>query len=114
MAGDLENSKVVKVTDDNFETTVLQSDRPFLLDMSAEWCGPCKAIGPVIEELANAYDGKAYLGTIDIDANPSVPTNYQVRSIPTLLMFKDGGVVGQLIGAHGREKIAGLIDQALE
>lgn len=106
-------SKVLEVTDANFDATVLGSDRPFLLDLSAEWCGPCKAIAPVIEELAEAYDGKAYIGTLDIDNSPSVPTRYQVRSVPTLIVFKGGGVVGQLIGAHARDRIAGLIDQAL-
>lgn len=113
MAGS-SDSKVIEITDDNFEGAVLGSDRPFLLDLSAEWCGPCKALGPVVEELATKYDGKAYVGTIDIDANPTVPTRYQVRSIPTLLMFKGGGVVGQLIGAHSRDRIAGLIDQSLD
>jgi len=113
MAGS-HDGKVIQITDDNFDSTVLQSKRPFLLDLTAEWCGPCKAIAPVIEALASEYDGQAYVGAINIDDNPGVPTRYQVRSIPTLIMFKGGDVVGQLMGALPKDRIASLIDQALD
>jgi len=104
---------VIDVTDDNFETEVLKSAEPFLLDLSAEWCGPCKAIAPVVEELAASYSGKVRFGTVDIDKNPQIPTRYQVRSVPTLIMFDKGDVVGQLIGAHPRQRIVDLIHKAL-
>lgn len=107
------NSKVMTITDGNFEKEVLESGQPFLLDLSAEWCGPCKAIAPIVEELATEFDGKVRIGTVDIDDNPQVPTRYQVRSVPTLLMFADGQVVGQLIGAHPRPRIVDLIQKAL-
>lgn len=107
------SESVLEVTDANFDQVVLGADRPFLLDLSAEWCGPCKAIAPIVADLASEYEGKAYVGTLDIDANPNVPTRYQVRSVPTLFVFKGGEVVGQLIGAHSRDRIADLIDRAL-
>lgn len=107
------NSNVREITDDTFDTEVLKSSIPFLLDLSAEWCGPCKAIAPLIEELAHQYNGKVAFGTVDIDKNPRIPTQYQVRSIPTLLMFNSGQVIGQLTGAHPRARIIDLIDKAL-
>ncbi len=106
-------SNLKQITDANFEETVLSSGIPFLLDMAAEWCGPCKAIAPVIEELAGDFEGRVGFGQVDVDSNPQVPTNYGVRAIPTLLMFKDGDVVGQLTGAHPKAKIQELIESAL-
>ena len=106
-------SNLKQITDANFEETVLSSGTPFLLDMAAEWCGPCKAIAPVVEELASEFEGKVGFGQVDVDANPQIPTNYQVRAIPTLLIFKDGEVVGQLTGAHPKAKIKELIESAL-
>lgn len=107
------DAKVIEVTDANFQQEVLDSAVPFLLDLSAEWCGPCRALAPTIAELAKAYDGKARFGTIDIDANPSVPARYQVRSIPTMIMFQGGEVVGQLIGAHPKARVEELVKKAL-
>ena len=109
----MSTSNMVTITDDNFDTEVLKSSNPFLLDLSAEWCGPCKAITPMIEELAREYTGKVGFGTVDIDQNPKIPTQFQVRSIPTLLMFKGGNVVGQLTGAHPKPRIVDLIQKAL-
>jgi len=106
-------SNLATITDDNFDAQVIQSSTPFLLDLSADWCGPCKAIAPLIEELANEYAGRVGFGTVDIDQNPKIPTQYQVRSIPTLLMFSGGKVVGQLTGAHPRPRIVDLIQKAL-
>jgi len=108
------DSKVIAVTDTNFKGTVLESDQPFLLDLSAEWCGPCKAIAPTVAELATQYDGKVHVGALDIDDNPEVPSVYKVRSVPTLIMFSEGEVVGQLIGAHPRQRIVDLIEEALK
>jgi thioredoxin 1 len=103
--------RIVQVDDSNFESRVLAADKPFLLDLSAEWCQPCKAIAPVIEELSNVYADKVLFGTLDIDNSPQVPTRYQVRSVPTLLMFSGGEVVGQLVGAHPRKRIVELLDK---
>jgi thioredoxin 1 len=107
------SKNLLEITDDNFDRNVLKADKPFLLDLSAEWCGPCKAIAPVVSDLATEYAGKVGFGTVDIDKNPKIPTQFQVRSIPTLLMFQDGKVVGQLTGAHPKARIVDLIKKAL-
>jgi len=107
------SGNLMEITDDNFEEQVLKSSLPFLLDLSAEWCGPCKAIAPLIEELAGQYSGKVGFGTTDINQSPQIPAKYQVRSIPTLLMFSGGQVIGQLTGAHPRPRIVDLIEKAL-
>jgi thioredoxin 1 len=107
------NDVVQEITDDNFEEQVLGAAAPFLLDLSAEWCQPCKAIAPVVSALAAEYAGRISFGTIDIDKNPRVPTQFQVRSIPTLLLFNGGKVVGQLTGAHPRSRIEDLLKKAL-
>lgn len=104
---------LAEITDATFDEKVLKSTLPFLLDLSAEWCGPCKAIAPVIAELAQEYKGRVGFGTVDIDQNPKIPTQYQVRSIPTLLLFQGGKVVGQLTGAHPKARIVDLIRRAL-
>ncbi|MBK6846969.1 MAG: thioredoxin [Proteobacteria bacterium] len=106
-------SKVLEISDANFASEVLQSPLPFLLDLAAEWCGPCKALAPLVGELADTYAGKVRFGSLDIDSNPEVPTRYQVRSIPTLLLFHQGEVVGQLIGAHPRPRLVALLEKAL-
>ncbi len=106
-------SNLMEITDGNFEEAVLNSSVPFLLDMAADWCGPCKAIAPLVEELAQEFDGRVEFGQVDVDKNPQIPTNYNVRAIPTLLMFKDGDVVGQLTGAHPKGKIQEMIEGAL-
>ena len=103
---------VLEVTDGNFDSEVLQSPQPFLLDLSAEWCGPCKAIAPVVEELSRDYAGKVRFGKLDIDKNPQTPSKFMVRSVPTLLLFNKGQVVGQLIGAHPRGRIEELLGKA--
>lgn len=92
-------SKTVELTDGNFEQEVLKSDQPVLVDFWAEWCGPCRMIGPVVEEMAGEYDGKAKIGKVNVDLNPEVSVKYGIRSIPALLIFKDGEVVDQIIGA---------------
>jgi thioredoxin 1 len=107
------SDKIVEVTDDNFQTQVLGSQQPFLVDFWAEWCAPCKAITPTLEELAVEYDGKVTIGKLDVDANRKVATQYQIRSIPTLLVFKAGKLVGHKIGAGGKEALKDLIEKAL-
>jgi thioredoxin 1 len=91
--------KTVQITDANFQAEVLKSDKPVLVDFWAVWCGPCKMIAPVVEELAGELDGKLKVTKMDVDANPQTAMQYGIRSIPTLLVFKGGQVVEQIIGA---------------
>jgi thioredoxin 1 len=107
------SDKIVNVTDASFENDVLKSTQPVLIDFWATWCGPCRAIAPVVEQLAGEYEGKVKVVKVNIDENPKTPTQYDVRSIPTLLMFKDGKVVGQIVGAVPKPKIEELVKKAL-
>lgn len=91
--------KPTVITDANFEQEVLKSNLPVLIDFWAEWCAPCRMIAPIVEEIAKEYDGKLKVGKLDVDSNPQVSMKYGVRSIPTLLVFRDGRVVEQIIGA---------------
>ena len=101
------------VGDADFEAQVLKSDTPVLVDFWAEWCGPCKMIGPMVDELANTYAGKVKVVKLNIDHNPMTPRAYAVRGIPTLLMFKDGKVQATQVGAVGKAQLAQFIDKAL-
>ena len=87
-----------QITDNNFEQEVMNSDKVVMVDFWAEWCGPCRMIGPVVEELAKEYDGKAVVGKLNVDENPQVSTNFGVRSIPTILFFKGGKLVDKQVG----------------
>ncbi|MFA6599288.1 MAG: thioredoxin [Ignavibacteriaceae bacterium] len=91
--------KPLEFTDSNFSAEVLKSDKPVLIDFWAAWCGPCRMIAPIVEELANEYDGKFKVGKLDVDNNPQVATQFGIRSIPTLLIIKNGKVVDSIIGA---------------
>jgi thioredoxin 1 len=91
--------KPVEVTDANFQNEVLKSDLPVLVDFWATWCGPCKMIAPIVEEIAGEYSGKLKVGKVDVDSNQQIAMQFGIRSIPTLLVFKGGKVVDQLIGA---------------
>jgi thioredoxin 1 len=105
-------SEPVHLTDDNFQAEVLQSDKPVLVDFWAAWCGPCRMIAPAIEELAREYDGKAKVGKLDVDNNQRVAMEYGIRSIPALLIFKDGKVIDQIIGAVPKSHIAAKLESA--
>jgi len=104
----------VEITDANFEQEVTKSELPVLIDFWAVWCGPCKMIAPLIEELAGEYEGKIKIGKVDVDSNPQISMNYGIRSIPTLLVFKDGKVVDQIIGAVPKQAIAAKLDAQLQ
>lgn len=103
----------VKVSDDTFATEVLNSDIPVVVDFWAEWCGPCKQIGPALEELSDEYDGKVKIVKVNVDENPNAPAQFGVRSIPALFMFKDGEVVSNKIGAAPKAVLAGWIGEAV-
>ena len=103
------STQTVTVTDENFEREVLQSDIPVLVDFWAEWCGPCKAIGPAIETLANDYDGSAKVAKLNVDDNPETASRFGVRSIPTLIVFKDGEAQETAVGARPPAELAELI-----
>lgn len=92
-------AKPIAVTDATFDNEVLKSNGPVLVDFWAEWCGPCRMIAPAVEELASEYDGKAKVAKVDVDNNPEISIKYNIRSIPTLLIFKNGEIVDQIIGA---------------
>jgi thioredoxin 1 len=107
------SDNVVEVTDANFKTEVLESAQPVLVDFWAAWCGPCRAIAPHVESMATQYQGQIRVAKMDIDSSPRVPSEYGIRSIPSLLMFKGGQVVGQVVGAVPKPKIEELVKKAL-
>lgn len=104
---------IVEISDGTFDQEVLASEQPFLLDLGAPWCQPCKVLEPLVVELSNEYAGKIRFGTMNIDDNQQTPTKFQVRSVPTLLLFAKGEVVGQLMGSQPRKRIVELLDKAL-
>ncbi len=107
------SDKVVQLSDDTFETDVLKSSLPVLVDFWASWCAPCKAISPVVDGLAAEYEGKVKVGKLNVDENPATPGQYGVRGIPTLILFKDGKIVDQVVGAVPKNQLEGLIKKAL-
>jgi thioredoxin 1 len=107
------SDKVIHATDADFDAAVLQSDEPVLVDFWAPWCGPCKMIAPALDELAETYAGKAKIVKVDVDQNQATAIKYHVRSIPMLLVFKDGQVQATQIGAVGKAQLGQLIEKAL-
>ncbi|MDP3929248.1 MAG: thioredoxin [Bacteroidota bacterium] len=103
----------LELTDSNFEEVVLKSDKPVLVDFWAEWCGPCRMVGPVVEELAKEYEGKAVIGKLDVDSNPRIATEFGIMSIPALLFFKDGKVVDKQVGAVPKHVLANKLNAQL-
>ena len=109
-----DNAKYVTLTDSNFADTVLKSDKPVLVDFWATWCGPCRAIAPTIEQVASEFEGRAVIGKLDVDENPQVAMQFGIRSIPTILFFKDGRPVDQLIGAVPKKALADRLEMLAE
>lgn len=103
----------IEITDSNFEEVVLKSDKPVLVDFWAEWCGPCRMVGPVVEELAKEYDGKAVIGKLNVDFNPNIATTYGIMSIPALLFFKNGQLVDKQVGAVPKHVLANKLNTQL-
>lgn len=104
---------IVQISDSSFEQDVLQADGPVLVDFWAEWCGPCKMIAPVLEELADEYAGKLKIAKLNIDANPETAPKYGVRGIPTLIIFKNGQAEGTKVGALSKSQLAAFIDSVI-
>jgi thioredoxin 1 len=103
----------LKTTDASFKQDVLESTLPVLVDFWAEWCGPCKMVGPVLDELAKEYNGKLKIAKVNVDENQQVSVDFHIRSIPTLLFFKNGQMVKQLIGAHPKNKLVNEIQEVI-
>jgi thioredoxin 1 len=102
-----------EVTDQNFEQDVLKSDQPVLVDFWAEWCGPCKALAPTVEQVAQQYEGRAKVVKMNVDENNQVPPRYGIKGIPTLILFKDGNEADRVVGNTSKDNISRMIDRAL-
>jgi thioredoxin 1 len=108
-----EGQNLVAVTDDTFKTEILESGQPVFVDFWASWCGPFRMIGPIFEELANQYAGKVKFAKVNVDENPKTPANYGVRGIPTLILFKEGKVFDQVVGAVPKNQLENVLKKAL-
>ena len=103
----------VEITDANFDEVVLKSDKPVVVDFWAAWCGPCRMVGPIIEELAGEYEGKAVVGKVDVDQNPGVSAKFGIRNIPTIIFVKNGEIVDKSVGAVPKAQLAAKLDAIL-
>ncbi len=104
---------VQEVNESNFDEIVLKSDKPVLVDLWAEWCGPCKLIHPIMEEMATEFDGKAIIASVDVEANPKITTKFRIRNIPTVLFFKNGKIVDKQVGAVSKSKFISKLEPLL-
>jgi len=107
------SENISHITDDNFEQEVLQSEQPVLVDYWAEWCGPCKMIAPLLDEIAGDYEGKLKITKLNIDDNPNTPPKYGIRGIPTLMIFKNGNAEATKVGALSKSQLTAFIDQSI-
>ncbi len=107
------SEKVLAFTDANFDTEVLKESKPVLVDFWAVWCAPCRAVAPIIDELATDYDGKVKVGKVNVDENQAIPGRYGIRGIPTVILFKNGKAVDQIVGAAPKTAFKQMIDRAL-
>jgi len=105
------SDNVIELTDANFQSEALEADKPVLVDFWAPWCGPCRMVGPIINDVAETYLNKVKVGKLNTDDNPQVATKYGIRSIPTILLFKNGEVVGNLMGAKPKQDFEEMINQ---
>ena len=109
----MSNDLIKHISDDSFEADVLQSDKPVLVDYWAEWCGPCKGIAPILDELATTYDGKLQIAKMNVDENRGIPAKFGIRGIPTLMVFKGGQLAATKVGAMGKAQMAAFIEEHL-
>ena len=109
----MSSNGIQHITDDSFEPEVLKSEVPVLVDYWAEWCGPCKMIAPVLEDMAKEYSGRLTVAKLDIDANPGITSQFGIRGIPTLILFKDGKAHAQKVGALSKSQLAAFVDSNL-
>ena len=107
------SEKIIHVSDEGFEDEVLRADKPVLVDYWAEWCGPCKMIAPILEEIAEEYDGRVTIAKLNIDNNPHTPPRYGIKGIPTLMLFKDGSVEATKVGAMSKSQLSAFLDSNL-
>jgi len=107
------SDKVLDFGDSNFDTEVLQSPVPVLVDFWASWCAPCRSVAPIVDALAEAYEGKVKVGKVNVDENPAIPSRYGIRGIPTIMLFKEGKLIDQVVGAVPKTQLEALINKAL-
>ena len=103
----------INITDANFEEVVLKSDKPVIIDLWAEWCGPCRMVGPIIEEISKEYEGRAIIGKLDVDSNPETTSRYGIRNIPTILFLKNGEIVDKQVGAVPKNVLVNKLEALL-